>query len=106
MTLGLEFHPEAMAELLADADWYAERDVVLGERFELAVRIAIDAVLDAPNTWATWPGWKREPTVRSKGVTGFPYRVVYLVGTDVVVIVAVAHAKRRPGYWRERLLAD
>lgn len=36
------------------------------------------------------------------GVTGFPYRVVYFVEHEVLTIVAVAHAKRRPGYWRDR----
>jgi hypothetical protein len=35
--------------------------------------------------------------VRSKGVTDFPYRVVYLVEGDLLTIVPVAHAKRRPG---------
>jgi hypothetical protein len=36
-------------------------------------------------------------------VTGFPYRIVYFVKDEVLTIVAVAHAKRRPGYWRERI---
>jgi hypothetical protein len=40
--------------------------------------------------------------VRSKGVTGFPYRVVFFVDHDALTIVAVAHAKRRPGYWLDR----
>lgn len=43
------------------------------------------------------------PVVRSKGVNGFPYRVVYFVADELLTIVAVAHAKRRPGYWRERV---
>jgi tRNA (Thr-GGU) A37 N-methylase len=33
----------------------------------------------------------------------FPYSVVYLEQLDCVWIVAVMHAKRKPGYWRERL---
>ena len=45
----------------------------------------------------------REPMVRSKGVSNFPYRVVYFVQGDLLMIAAVAHAKRRPGYWRERV---
>lgn len=43
--------------------------------------------------------------VRSKGVAGFPYRVVYFVDDDWLTVVAVAHAKRRPGYWRDRVLS-
>lgn len=103
MTLGFDFHPEARAELFADVDWYDERESGLGERVEASVRGAIDAAVDSPNSWAAWPGWKREPVVRSKGVSDFPYRVVYFVQGDLLMIVAVAHAKRRAGYWRERV---
>jgi hypothetical protein len=44
-----------------------------------------------------------EPDIRSAKVARFPYRVIYIVlGSDVEVI-AVAHAKRRPRYWRRRI---
>ncbi|MGI8521886.1 MAG: type II toxin-antitoxin system RelE/ParE family toxin [Nocardioidaceae bacterium] len=103
MTFAFDFHPEARAEFVADVDWYDEREDGVGARFEVAVREAIDAAVDSPESWAVWPGWDREPMVRSKGVGGFPYRVVYFVDDDLLTIVAIAHAKRRPGYWRERL---
>jgi toxin ParE1/3/4 len=32
----------------------------------------------------------------------FPYEIVYKIYPDVVLIIAVAHNKRRPGYWRHR----
>ncbi len=103
MTLAFVFHPEARAEFFADVDWYEEREVGVGARFEDAVREAIDAVVDSPESWAVWPGWDREPMVRSKGVDDFPYRVVYCVAGEGLAIVAVAHTKRRPGYWRDRV---
>lgn len=104
MTLGFDFHPEARAEFLADVDWYDEREAGVGERFEVAVRAAIEAAVDSPDSWEVWPGWDRhQPLVRSKGVSDFPYRVVYFVRDGQLTIVAVAHAKRRPGYWRERV---
>jgi len=103
MSLGFDFHPEARAEFVEDVDWFDDREAGVGERFHVAVRAAIDAAVDSPESWAVWPGWKREPVVRSKGVSDFPYRVVYFVRDDLLIIVAVAHAKRRPGYWRERV---
>lgn len=103
MTLAFDFHPEARAEFVADVDWYDERDGGIGALFEVAVREAIDAAVDSPESWAKWSDWDRQPVVRSKGVNGFPYRVVYFVADELLTIVAVAHAKRRPGYWRERL---
>jgi hypothetical protein len=67
------------------------------------VREGIDAAVGDPAARARWPGWDRDPVVRSKGVSGFPYRVVYFVDGDLLTVVAVAHAKRRPGYWRDRV---
>lgn len=103
MSREFDFHPEARAEFVEDVDWYDDREAGVGERFDVSVRAAIDAAVDSPESWAVWPGWKREPVVRSKGVSDFPYRVVYFVRDDLLIIVAVAHAKRRPGYWRERV---
>jgi len=95
MTLAFDFHPEARAESFADVDWYDDREFGIGASFEVAVREAIDAAVDSPESWAFWPIWDREPTVRSKGVHGFPYRVVYFVAGEELAI-AVAHTKRRP----------
>lgn len=47
--------------------------------------------------------WNREPVVRRKGVAGFPYGIIYYLTDSEIVIVAYAHEKRRPGYWRHRL---
>lgn len=37
------------------------------------------------------------------GLDVFPYGIVYFVRDDEVLVVAYAHERRRPGYWRERL---
>ena len=34
----------------------------------------------------------------------FPYAVVFMEKPEHIWIVAVMHMKRRPGYWRERLV--
>lgn len=103
VTLGIKWHPEAEAEFDADIDWYEDREVGVGDRFEGRVLSAVDECADTPEVWEVWPDWDREPVVRSKGVGDFPYRVVYFVADDLVNIVAVAHEKRRPGYWRDRV---
>ncbi|MDR2984252.1 MAG: type II toxin-antitoxin system RelE/ParE family toxin [Nocardiopsaceae bacterium] len=103
MTLAFDLHPEAQAEFAADVDWYDEREVGVGGRFAESVRAAVDAAVDDPDAWAKWPGWHGHPVVRSKGVAGFPYHVVYYVEDDLLTVIAVAHAKRRPGYWRDRV---
>ena len=55
-----------------------------------------------------WPGW--DSVDRLCGPVewrGFPYRVVYFVQpAELLIVVAVAHAKRKPGYWRDRLASN
>lgn len=101
--MNIKWHPEARAEFDADIDWYDGLEVGVGDRFEAVVLVAVDAAGDSPEAWPKWPDWDREPVVRSKGVTDFPYRVVYFVDDDLLTIVAIAHSKRRPGYWRDRV---
>lgn len=49
-----------------------------------------------------WPAWKGGP-VRRRVLQGFPYSLFFKVNTDEVVILAVAHHSRRPGYWIDRM---
>ena len=103
MTLAIKWHPDAESEFDADIGWYDGREFGLGDRFEDQALIAVNESADTPEAWPVWPGWNRQPVVRSKGVTGFPHRVVYFIEGDLLTIVAIAHTKRRPGYWRARV---
>lgn len=49
------------------------------------------------------PRYPGSPDLRFVKLRSFPYLVLYRVGPDRVEIIAVAHAKRRPGYWEDRL---
>lgn len=75
----------------------------LGSRFEASVDSVIDGVLESPESGAVWPGWDSLPVVRSRRVPDFPYRLVYLIQPDELLVVAIAHEKRKPGYWRDRV---
>jgi hypothetical protein len=101
VTLDVRYHPEALAELRADAAWYEDRGAGLGDRFEATVDDVLDTVLEWPESGAIWPGWDSIPMLRSRRVAGFPCRLVYLV-QPTELVVALAHDKRLPGYWRER----
>lgn len=98
MTVGIDWHPEAEAEFDADIRWYDDRAAGQGDRFETEVVTAVEDTAEDPQAWAVWPGWDREPVVRSRGVEGFPYRIVYFVRNNLLTVVAVAHSRRRPGY--------
>ncbi|GAA1598468.1 hypothetical protein GCM10009693_07950 [Leucobacter chromiireducens subsp. chromiireducens] len=60
-------------------------------------------ILEWPRIAPVFPGWHRELVVRTQAVPRLPYRVLYYFADQVVVILAVAHYRRKPGYWRPRL---
>lgn len=76
--------------------WYAERSIVVSERFLAAVVGAVDAIGTAPERWAADGEGDRRFMLRR-----FPYSVVYFVSTDAVIVLAVAHHRKMPSYWRQ-----
>jgi len=93
-----EFHPEALAEYEAAVLYYVERDPLVGQRFVAAVEDAIDRILDSPRRWRVI-----EEDVRRCLTRVFPYGVLYTIEADFVLIVAVMHCSREPGYWKHRV---
>lgn len=94
---GVEILPEAEAEIREAFLWYFERspiaaDAFRTETFQAIDRLAVDAL--------TWP--EDEDAIRQHILRHFPYTVFYEIQGDVVTVLAVAHQRRKPGYWRNR----
>ena len=92
-----EFHPEALEEYRQAALWYAERDSELGLQFTRRVEAAIKRVIDAPTRWRVI-----DEDVRRCLTHIFPYAILYTIEADFLLIVAVMHCSREPGYWKTR----
>jgi len=92
------FHEDADAEMIEAAKFYEERSLGLGFSFLAAVEDAVLQIRDNP---------KAHPLVgddiRRKLMKRFPYGVIFAEENDRIRIVAIAHLKRRPEYWRYRL---
>lgn len=93
------FHPAALAEYQAAIDWYAERSLVAATGLSILVERGIQGVREHPLASPAWPGLE---DVRRRILRGYPYSIIYLVEPAEIVILGVAHHKRRPGYWLER----
>lgn len=93
----VEFHPLAADEAKAGERWYRERNETASVRFQRELDRAVDLISERPNTGSPYLGNTRRVLLRR-----FPFFVIYRAQDDKVQIVAVAHARRRPGYWRER----
>ena len=96
-------HPAARAELIDAVEWYEERQPGLGERLNAELMEHLADVREWPESAPLYRGRQRSPRLRRKGTDTFPYGIIYFVRDDEVVVVAYAHERRRPGYWRQRL---
>lgn len=92
------FHPEAAEEAEAAVAWYARRSIRAPEKFVQELEICIQSITNAPHQWPPFEGNARRVFLRR-----FPYSVVYCIRPSEITIIAVAHSRRRPRYWRDRV---
>lgn len=78
--------------------WYRVRSTGAARHFNDEVVVAEKLLAQHPRI-----GKRVEVEARSLCVNDFPYTLVYLIEKDEIVVVAVAHQSRRPGYWKDRL---
>lgn len=98
MARELEYLDEALAEAIAAARWYAERSATAAAAFSSEIDEAESAIVRLPDAWPRFDHDTRRYLLRR-----FPFSVVYRVEAARIVIVAVAHGRRRPGYWKSRV---
>ena len=94
----VECHDGARNDFDEAVDWYIRRSVGAAIGFIASVDDAIDRISADPERFA--------PSIagcRSCSLRKYPFRLVYRVEDVRLIIIAVAHAKRRPGYWHNRL---
>lgn len=94
----VRFNRYARAEIDAAMAYLEAEQAGLGTEFALAVADGIDKVLAWPNAWPMV-----ESGCRRYRMTKFSYGIVYKVANDHLVIYAVAHLRREPGYWSGRV---
>jgi toxin ParE1/3/4 len=99
---GYWIHPAAVAEIDAAGEWYDAQLPGLSIEFLDAIDDAITLIVERPDAWSR-DGIVAERVIRRFIMRRFPFSLVYYVVDDVVRVVAMAHAKRQPRYWSERL---
>ena len=86
-----------LEEARAVQRWYADRSLLAARAFIAELDRAIELIGQNPSAWPTYVHGTRRYLLRR-----FPFSVVYLELDGEVEIVAIAHGRRRPGYWRGR----
>jgi plasmid stabilization system protein ParE len=92
MEFGL--HEDAEAELLEAAGWYESRSAGLGHAFLGEFERCAHLIQASPAAFPVASGEVRHMLFRR-----FPYRVLFVAEKNRIYVLAVAHHKRRPGYW-------
>jgi plasmid stabilization system protein ParE len=93
----VRFHPAAREDIRTARDWYEERSPLAALGFAQDVDRAIQQIAEAP---ARHP--RAEHGTRRVLLSRFPFTLFYRAGELEVTVIAVAHQKRRPGYWAGR----
>ena len=87
--------------MIAAAQFYQERADGLGVRFLESVQTVVRHISNFPQSARVVRG----RSIRASVARTFPYSVIYRERGDEIVILAVAHHRRRPGYWKTRAAA-
>ena len=93
-----DFLKPAQIELEEEVKYYNEERTGLGYEFATEVAATISRILRYPEAWTKLS--KRTRRCRTKR---FPYGVIYQIRGDRILVVAVAHLRRKPLYWRDRV---
>jgi toxin ParE2 len=88
----------AQQELDEAVSWYAAQAPGLGDAFLVEVLRAFDLIERFPAAWHPLGTHTRRCRLAR-----FPYGVIFARDNDDLLVLAVAHLHRRPGYWRDRL---
>jgi hypothetical protein len=95
-------HPEALFELREAAAWYETRAAGIGEEFVTLFERHLEAAAAHPSPGTLVPYGRRRDCRWLLMTPRFPYGIIVLL--EPRTIIAVAHLRRKPGYWRKRVV--
>ena len=94
----IDVHPEAVAEARAAAQWYRERSALVADAFLAELGRAVESIAENPERY---PQYVR--ATRRYFLQRFPFYLVYREVSGKLEVVAIAHGRRKPGYWKRRI---
>ena len=95
--------PEAVDELAEAAVWYRARRPGLELEFLAEVERILPVIRDSPASFPRLLDLPVDLVIRRALLPRFPYAVIFMDLQTEIRVLAVAHAKRRPGYWLDRV---
>lgn len=102
MNLGYSIHPEAAEELSEGIAWYERAGAERADEFDAAFAALIGRLLQWPDSGSQHRVQAADLVVRQAKIPRSPYWVIYYVEHETLFVIAVAHERRKPGYWKDR----
>jgi toxin ParE1/3/4 len=94
----IDVHPEAVAEARAATQWYRERSVLAADAFLAELDRAVERIAEHPEMYPHYVGGTRRYLLQR-----FPFYLVYRELPGKLELGAIAHGRRKPGYWKNRI---
>jgi plasmid stabilization system protein ParE len=92
------FHSAAAEEIVETTAYYEGEVPGLGDRFIAEVERIVEVLCDQPRI-----GQSVGEELRRIILARFPYSLIYSIESERIWVIAVAHHRRRPGYWQDRI---
>ncbi|TXI17403.1 MAG: hypothetical protein E6Q62_09220 [Nitrosomonas sp.] len=93
---------EAAEEAIEAAAWYEKEHPGLGIEFNHAINAALDLLEQDIIPLANLPGIMGISEAKRLVFRRFPFDIVVRESAEEIVVIAIAHHSRQPGYWRGR----
>lgn len=91
------FHPEALTEYAEAVQYYTQQRIEVAQAFIDAIEDAVYRISESPTRYGVI-----DEEIRRCMTRKFPYGIVYAIEQDYILILAVMHCSREPGYWKDR----
>ena len=91
------FHPEALTEYADAVRYYTEQRTEVAQAFIDAIEDAVYRIRESPTRYNAI-----DDDVRRCMTRRFPYGILYTIEQDYILILAIMHCSREPGYWKSR----
>ena len=98
MVYKLRVLDEAIVEVQEAILWYNDISNTLSADIESRFYLSLDDIQKQPETYP-----KLKKNFRQYNIGRFPYNVVYRLKGNLIIVLAFAHHKRKPNYWRKRI---
>jgi len=96
-SIDVDVHPLAALEIDEADDWYSSVNPNVAAKFREAIYVALVRIGEQPLAFPVV-----EAPLRRCVLRGFPYVILFADSAVRIRVIAVAHTRRRPGYWKDR----